>query len=190
MVLALTMALDTMAFQLPPQYTTRMKGRSQHFQIDRDREDLPERKAVVETTLISITKTLERIEESIKENGTKIDKVSDRIEESISKLGTKIDKVSATNKDEFSKLETKIDKVSATTTVIMFFVFGLSIVTGMVNLPQFVALFKGIWNPPRDDRVTTSHGILQYQIAFRHHHNDTTTLRSAEQLEAFLDEIL
>jgi septation ring formation regulator EzrA len=162
MVLALTMALDTMAFQLPPQYTTRMKGRSQHFQIDRDRDDSPERKAVVETNIISITKTLDRIEESIKENGTKIDKVRDRIEE-------KIDKVSATNKDEFSKLETKIDKVSdrieesikengtkidkvetkidkvsATATVIMFFVFGLSIVTGMVNLPQLVALFKGI----------------------------------------------
>jgi hypothetical protein len=105
MVLALTMAPETMAFQLRPQYyTTRMKGTSQHFQNNRD--DLPERVTAVECNLSSMQKTLDRIEKSI------------------------------------LRLDTKIDKLSVTTYVIAFLVFGLYILTGMVNLPQLVGLFK------------------------------------------------
>jgi hypothetical protein len=75
MVLALTMAPDTVAFQLRPQCTTRMKGTSQLFQSGDDRPDLPERVASleVEANMNSIKGTLERIERDSKEQFSKLD---------------------------------------------------------------------------------------------------------------------
>jgi predicted nuclease with TOPRIM domain len=128
MVLALTMAPETMAFQLRPQHKTRMKGTSQHFQNDRD--VLPKRVTAVECNLSSMKETLERIEK-------RFDTLDTKLETKFDKLDTKIE-------TKFDKLETKIDKLVANTSVIAFVVFTLCILSGMVNLPQLVGLFKGI----------------------------------------------
>jgi hypothetical protein len=109
MITLVLMALDTMAFQPRPQYTTRMKGTSQLlFQYGRD--DFPDRVTVVECYVASTKESLERIEKLISKLDTKLDtKISklatkeslERIETLISKLDTKLD-------TKISKLDTYI----------------------------------------------------------------------------------